>query len=89
MLVDGKWMGNWQPVQATDANGGFIRQISSFRHWITPDGAAGPTGEEGFKAETGRYHWYVALADVWRYALPDTDFAVPDGPFFGHGFGRQ
>jgi hypothetical protein len=22
----------------------------------------------------------VALADVWRYALPDTDFAAPDGP---------
>jgi hypothetical protein len=22
----------------------------------------------------------VALADVWRYALPDTEFAAPDGP---------
>jgi hypothetical protein len=23
----------------------------------------------------------VTLADVWRYALPDTEFAAPDGPF--------
>jgi glutathionyl-hydroquinone reductase len=65
MLVDGKWMAKWQPVQATDAQGGYVRQISSFRHWITPDGAAGPTGENGFKAETGRYHLYVALTCPW------------------------
>ena len=65
MLVDGKWMAKWQPVQATDAQGGYVRQISSFRHWITPDGVAGPTGENGFKAETGRYQLYVALACPW------------------------
>ena len=65
MLVDGKWMAKWQPVQATDAKGGYVRQISSFRHWITPDGVAGPTGEDGFKAETGRYHLYVALICPW------------------------
>lgn len=65
MLVDGKWTENWQPVQATDAKGGFVRQISGFRNWITPDGAAGPTGEGGFKAEAGRYHLYVALICPW------------------------
>ena len=65
MLVDGKWTANWQPVQATDARGGFVRQISGFRHWVTPDGAAGPTGEGGFKAEKGRYHLYVALICPW------------------------
>jgi len=65
MLVDGKWTANWQPVQGTDANGGFVRQISGFRHWITPDGTAGPSGEDGFKAETGRYHLYVALTCPW------------------------
>lgn len=65
MLVDGKWMAKWQPVQATDAKGGYVRQISSFRNWITPDGAAGPTGETGFKAEIGRYHLYVALTCPW------------------------
>lgn len=65
MLVDGKWTEDWQPVQATDAKGGFVRQISGFRNWVTPDGAAGPTGEAGFKAEAGRYHLYVALICPW------------------------
>ena len=44
MLVDGKWTADWQPVQATDAKGGFVRQISSFRTWVTPDGARRPDG---------------------------------------------
>ena len=65
MLVDGKWTADWHPVQATDAKGGFVRQISGFRNWITPDGSAGPTGEGGFKAEAGRYHLYVALICPW------------------------
>ncbi len=65
MLVNGKWTEDWQPVQATDAKGGFVRQTSGFRNWITPDGAAGPTGEAGFKAEPGRYHLYVALICPW------------------------
>jgi len=65
MLVDGKWADVWQPVQATDAKGGFVRQISSFRSWVTPDGAAGPMGEGGFRAERGRYHLYAALTCPW------------------------
>jgi putative glutathione S-transferase len=65
MLVDGKWTEDWQPVQKADAKGGFVRQTSSFRNWITPDGSAGPTGEGGFKAEAGRYHLYVALICPW------------------------
>ena len=65
MLVNGKWTEDWQPVQATDAKGGFVRQTSSFRNWITPDGSAGPTGEAGFKAEAGRYHLYVAYICPW------------------------
>jgi putative glutathione S-transferase len=65
MLVDGQWTADWQPVQATDAKGGFVRQISGFRNWVTPDGAAGPTGEAGFAAEAGRYHLYVALICPW------------------------
>lgn len=50
---------------AADEKGGFVRQTSSFRHWGTPDGAAGPTGEAGFKAEVDRYHLYVALICPW------------------------
>ena len=65
MLMNGRWVANWQPVQAKDEKGGFVRQTSSFRNWITPDGSAGPTGEGGFKAEPGRYHLYVALICPW------------------------
>lgn len=65
MLMNGKWVADWQPVQAKDEKGGFVRQASSFRNWITPDGSAGPTGEGGFKAEAGRYHLYVALICPW------------------------
>lgn len=65
MLVNGEWAANWQPVQATDEQGAFIRQTSSFRSWITSDGAADPTGESGFRAEAGRYHLYVALICPW------------------------
>jgi putative glutathione S-transferase len=65
MLVDGKWVANWQPVQKADDKGRFVRQTSSFRNWITPDGSPGPTGEGGFKAEAGRYRLYVALTCPW------------------------
>ena len=65
MLVEGKWVEDWQPVQAKDEKGGFVRQESGFRHWVTPDGSAGPTGEGGFRAEAGRYHLYVALICPW------------------------
>lgn len=65
MLVDGKWTEDWQPVQAKDEKGGFVRQISGFRNWVTPDGSVGPTGEAGFKAEAGRYHLYVAYICPW------------------------
>ncbi len=65
MLVNGKWTADWQPVQATDAKGGFVRQTSGFRNWVTVDGQAGPTGTGGFKAEAGRYHLYVGLICPW------------------------
>ena len=65
MLVNGKWTAKWDPVQKKDKDGRFLRQVSSFRNWITPDGRAGPTGEAGFKAEAGRYHLYVALICPW------------------------
>jgi putative glutathione S-transferase len=65
MLVNGTWVAKWDPVQAKDDKGGFVRQISTFRNWVTPDGTPGPTGEGGFKAEAGRYHLYVALICPW------------------------
>ena len=42
-----------------------MRQTSSFRNWITPDGSAGPTGEGGFPAEAGRYRLYVGYICPW------------------------
>ena len=65
MLVNGKWNANWHPVQASDAKGGFVRQISGFRNWVTPDGKPGITGTGGFNAEPDRYHLYVALICPW------------------------
>lgn len=65
MLVDGTWVADWQPVQEADGKGRFVRQVSSFRNWITPDGSAGPTGQGGFAAEAGRYRLYVALICPW------------------------
>ncbi|MDH2328914.1 glutathione S-transferase C-terminal domain-containing protein [Cereibacter sp. SYSU M97828] len=56
MLVDGKWSANWTPVSKTDEKGGFIRPTSSFRNFV---------GRDGFDAEPGRYHLYVALICPW------------------------
>ncbi|MDN6600163.1 MAG: glutathione S-transferase family protein, partial [Tetragenococcus koreensis] len=63
LLVDGKWYDQWYDTEST--GGRFIRSDSQFRHWITKDGSAGPTGESGFQAEAGRYHLYVSLACPW------------------------
>ncbi|MGL3608826.1 glutathione S-transferase family protein [Rhizobium sp. G187] len=65
MLVNGKWTEDWQPVQKADEKGRFVRQTSSFRNWITPDGSAGPTGTGGFAAEAGRYRLYIAYICPW------------------------
>lgn len=62
-LVDGQW--HAARLAPAGADGRFIRAESQFRHWITPDGRAGPTGKAGFKAEAGRYHLYVSLACPW------------------------
>lgn len=59
MLVNGTWVGDWHPVQAKDEQGGFVRQISSFRNWVTADGSS------DFPAAAGRYHLYVALICPW------------------------
>ena len=65
MLVNGKWSESWQPIQAKDGKGGFVRQESQFRNWITEDGSPGPVGTGGFPAASGRYHLYVSLGCPW------------------------
>ncbi|MBT5939565.1 MAG: glutathione S-transferase family protein [Rhodospirillaceae bacterium] len=64
MLIDGKWSDD---DQFRNKDGKFVRPDSSFRSWVTADGAAGPTGQAGFRAEPGRYHLYVTHNCPWAY----------------------
>jgi glutathionyl-hydroquinone reductase len=65
LLVEGHWRDGW--YDASTSGGRFVRRESTFRNWITSDGAPGPTGGAGFKAESGRYHLYVSLACPWAH----------------------
>jgi putative glutathione S-transferase len=65
LLVNGAWQDQWYDTKST--GGRFVRNDAIFRNWVTPDGAAGPSGEAGFKAEAGRYHLYVSLACPWAH----------------------
>jgi glutathionyl-hydroquinone reductase len=65
VLVDGEWRVDGK--FPADPKGHFVRPDTAFRHWITPDGAPGPTGAGGFRAEAGRYHLYVSLACPWAH----------------------
>jgi putative glutathione S-transferase len=65
LLVDGVWKDQWYDTSAS--GGRFERSRARFRHWITPDGSPGPSGEGGFRAEPDRYHLYVSLACPWAH----------------------
>lgn len=65
LLQEGKWVDQWYDTKST--NGRFVRKAPQFRNWVTADGAAGPSGKGGFKADPGRYHLYVSLACPWAH----------------------
>ena len=65
LLVDGQWQDKWYDTAST--GGRFVRTDAIFRNWVTPDGEAGPSGNDGFEAEAGRYHLYVSLACPWAH----------------------
>jgi len=65
LLIDGEWHDQW--YDTAKHGGRFKRESSQFRNWITPDGSPGPSGQGGFKAESGRYHLYVAMACPWAH----------------------
>ena len=65
LLQDGKWVDQWYDTKSS--GGRFVRKAPQFRNWITPDGAAGPSGHDGFKAQADRYHLYVSLACPWAH----------------------
>ena len=64
-LLNGVW--SQESAFPTDSDGRFVRPSAPIRHWVTADGAAGPSGEAGFKAEKGRYHLYISLACPWAH----------------------
>ena len=63
LLIDGQWHDRWY----ANRDGKFEREQAKRRHWVTADGAPGPDGQGGFKAEAGRYHLYVSLACPWAH----------------------
>ncbi|NBR90629.1 MAG: glutathione S-transferase family protein [Rhodobacteraceae bacterium] len=65
LLIDGVWHDKWYDTSKT--GGAFERSTTTFRNWITPDGAPGQTGTGGFKAEADRYHLYVSYACPWAH----------------------
>ncbi|MEX6507990.1 glutathione S-transferase family protein [Jiella sp. M17.18] len=65
LLVDGKWQDKWYDTAST--GGKFKRSTTTFRDWITADGAPGPDGRKAYPAEAGRYHLYVSLACPWAH----------------------
>lgn len=65
LLQNGDWVDQWYDTKST--GGAFKRTEAKFRNWISPDGAPGPSGDGGFKAEAGRYHLYVSYACPWAH----------------------
>jgi len=65
LLIDGQWHDQW--YDTAKSGGRFERWESAFRNWVTADGAAGPSGEGGFKAEPDRYRLYVADTCPWAH----------------------
>ncbi|MFT6271618.1 MAG: putative glutathione S-transferase, partial [Dinoroseobacter sp.] len=64
-LVNGEWHDVWYDTKTS--GGKFVRSTAGFRNWITADGSAGPSGQGGFEAESGRYHLYVSHACPWAH----------------------
>ena len=65
LLIDGEWHDQWYDTKSS--GGAFKRKDAVFRNWVTADGSAGPSGTEGFKAESGRFHLYVSYACPWAH----------------------
>ncbi|MBQ4808254.1 glutathione S-transferase family protein [Phaeobacter sp. HS012] len=65
LLIDGVWHDQW--YDTASSGGAFKRSQAQFRNWVTKDGQAGPSGNGGFPAESGRYHLYVSLACPWAH----------------------
>ncbi len=60
VLINGVWTDGELPQESGDG-GSFKRADSRFRNFVTADGSS------GFKAESGRYHLYVAHGCPWAH----------------------
>lgn len=67
VMIDGRWTTDEEASALKFNDGNWERERSTIRHWITPDGNAGPTGEAGFQAEAGRYHLFVSYGCPWAH----------------------
>lgn len=61
MMVEGKWITDWNARDQKDQSGKFNPKPTTFRDRITANGS------DRFKAEAGRYHLYVSLACPWAH----------------------
>ena len=67
VMIEGMWHVD-EPASGSVDDGNYRRNVSTFRNWITPDGAPGVDGGAGgFAAEPGRYHLYVATGCPWAH----------------------
>ncbi len=67
VMIEGVWHAEEPPSGSAD-DGKYRHTVSTFRNWVTPDGA--PGGEDcngGFAAAAGCYHLYVALGCPWAH----------------------
>ncbi len=65
LLQNGQWVDQWYDTKSNQ--GKYVREDARFRNWLTADGSPGPDGQQGFPAESGRYHLYVSLACPWAH----------------------
>ena len=66
LMLNGAYLAR-DPQPDTKEDGEFRRAKSTIRNWMTKDGAAGPVGEGGFRAEAGRYHLFLAWNCPWAH----------------------
>ena len=60
LLVDGKWRDVWYDTAST--GGPFERKASTFRNWMTADGAPDPTGQGASR----RNRDAITSTSAWR-----------------------
>lgn len=64
-LIDGEWHSALPPDDPRARR--LQERPSTYREWVTPDGAPGPEDQPAHRAEPGRYHLYVSYACPWAH----------------------